>query len=341
MADVTSRPTRADAEHAVALAVRAPSIHNTQPWRWVFTGDTLDLYADRSRRLAAVDPDGRGLLVSCGGALYLASLGLAELGWQVTLERLPDPQDPDLLGRIRIGQRGLPEQAARDSAAAALRRHTERRPFRSEEVPAELLDTLCRAGSAEGVYAHQITRPDERLDLAVVVAWADRVEMADDAYRAELARWVREDAAEAGEGIPATAVPHVPAGQPRHTDLPVRDFEVGAGGGQEIPAGVDEQPAYLVLFTEDDGPEARLRAGEAYVRVSVEAERLGLASSAVTQAVDLPGVRARLRTLMNWSDHPQMILRVGWPPEGETELATPRRPVAAVLTVVGDSVEPG
>jgi nitroreductase len=75
------RPSRTDVEQALRLAVRAPSIHNPQPWRWVYTGEALELYADRSRALPAIDPDGRALVVSCGGALYLACLGLAAVGW--------------------------------------------------------------------------------------------------------------------------------------------------------------------------------------------------------------------------------------------------------------------
>jgi hypothetical protein len=51
-----------EVREAVALAVREPSIHNTQPWRWEFGPDGVDLYADRRRQLAAIDPDGRGLL---------------------------------------------------------------------------------------------------------------------------------------------------------------------------------------------------------------------------------------------------------------------------------------
>jgi hypothetical protein len=97
----------------------------------------------------------------------------------------------------------------------------------------------------------------------------------------------------------------VPPGQPRHTEVPVRDFEVGTPGGQELAGGVeeqdvDEQPAYLVLFSRDDDTATRLRSGEVYARLSVEAERLGLASSPITQALDLPGVRSRLQTLMSW-----------------------------------------
>jgi nitroreductase len=221
-----------------------------------------------------------------------------------------------------------------ERAVAAERRRTERRPFRPDPVPAELLDRLVDVARDRGVYGFLVERADQRLDLAVAMSWADRVESEDPAYRAELAHWVGERAAAAGEGVPSSAVPHVAAGRPRRTEVPVRDFEAGVRGGQDIAGDVDEQPAYLVLLSGGDGPEQRLRAGEAYLRVSVEAERLGLASSAMTQAVDLPGVRERFRALMDWPDHPQMVLRVGFPPvEQQAVPSTPRRPLSAVLTV--------
>ena len=330
------RPSVGDVERAVALAGRAPSIHNTQPWRFVLTADALELWADRRRQLATADLDGRALLVSCGGALYLAGLGLAAQGWRTVTERLPDPAEPDLLARIRVIGRQPAGGRVPPAAAAAERRRTERRPFGPGVVSAELLDGLCAAVEDRALYAHVVVRPDERLDLAVAVSWADGLEAGDAAFRAELARWVRPDAGAAGEGVTTTAVPRVPPGKPRHTEVPVRDFEVGAPGAQELAGGVDgvdEQPAYLVLFSRDDDTATRLRSGEAYTRLSVEAERLGLASSAITQALDLPGVRSRVRALMSWPDHPQMIMRIGWPPAGDSAPPTPRRPVAAVLTV--------
>jgi hypothetical protein len=124
----------------------------------------------------------------------------------------------------------------------------------------------------------------------------------------------------------------VAAGALRHTEVPMRDFEAGITGGQPLVDLVDERPVYLVLFSTVDDRAARLRAGEAYARVSVEAEQLGLASSAMTQAVDLPAVRERFRMLMNWPDHPQMVLRVGYPRPGAAPPPTGRRPLTEVLS---------
>jgi nitroreductase len=329
MADTTQAPARSEVERAVSFGVRAPSIHNTQPWRWVYRAGVLELYADRSRQLPALDPDGRSMLLSCGAALELARLGFAAAGRRTEVDRLPDRDRPDLLARIRPVARVAVDDSVVERAEAAERRRTERRPFLVDPVPADAVRSLLAVVTDAGVYAYAVERADEKLDLAVVFSWADGVEMADPAYRAELAHWTR--AADAPDGVPAAAVPHVPAAAPRHTDVTLRDFEAGITGGEELTEVVDERPVYLVVFSTADDRAARLRAGEAYARISVEAERQGLASSAMTQAVDLPAVRERFRTLMNWADHPQMVLRVGHPQPGPAPAPTGRRPLTDVL----------
>ena len=60
----------------VAAATRAPSIHNTQPWRFTASGDRLDLHRDRDRALPVLDPTGRQQVISCGVAAEFAAVAL-------------------------------------------------------------------------------------------------------------------------------------------------------------------------------------------------------------------------------------------------------------------------
>ena len=91
----------AQVAHLVATAARAPSVHNTQPWRFLAREDAIELHADPGRRLH-VDRGGREMLISCGGALFGLRLGIRELGYLPVVELLPDgppgPAGPRLAG---------------------------------------------------------------------------------------------------------------------------------------------------------------------------------------------------------------------------------------------------
>ena len=321
-------------EAAVAVAIRAPSIYNTQPWWWDLRSDGLDLRADRSRQLTVVDPDAHSLLISCGAALALANYGLQAAGWSAAIARLPDPADPDLVARLRPLDRMQPTRADRDRVAAALRRQSDRRPYKPEPVPEKIIGHLRDATREPGVYAHFPSHADEYIELAVAVSHADHVERHNVAYRAELAQWIRPEGT-ATDGVPVTAVPHLSAEHPRHTNIALRDFELATPGLQLIELDVDENPLLAVVLTNTSGPDAQIRAGEAMMRLMIEAELRGLATCPLSQAVDLLAFRARLRAVMGWPDYPQMMLRLGVPPAGHPPTATPRRPVTEVLRIRG------
>lgn len=332
-----ARLDRATVEAALAVAVRAPSIHNTQPWRWRLEDGELLLLADRSRQLEVADPDGHSMLLSCGAALHLTELALHAQGLQCETTLLPDADGADVLARLRPTGFTEPGERVHALVEAALRRRSDRRPFAHEPVPDDLTEALQRAGSDRSARVHFPIDADQRVDLAVAVSWADRVERDDEAYIAEMQRWLRDPEVHAlVDGVPLDAVPHVPADQPRRTDVPLRDFEVGVTGQQLIERDVDERPLIGVILTDFDGPREHVWAGHAMMRMMLEAELRGLASCPLSQAVDFAAFRFRVQGLMNWVGFPQMMVRVGYPSGPETALPrTPRREPSAVLDVVG------
>jgi nitroreductase len=322
----------ASIETVVAAASRAPSLHNTQPWQWRLQGDVLELRADRTRQLHVADPDGHSLLISCGAAAELTELAIAAQGWTAETSLLPDPMDPDLLARFQLSSQGHPDGAAEQRLLAAGRRRSDRRVFGSLPVAGDVVERLREAAQAPAVYAHFALRADESLDLAVAISRADRSERDDPAYAAEMAEWVRRDAT-SPDGVPTSAIPALNADEPRHTDIPLRNFELGIPGTQLINTGADERPLIAVIFTEADNPLERLRAGQSMMRLMIGAELEGLASCPLSQSVDLLFFRSQLRTLMSWTGYPQMMLRLGQRPDSVPPPLTARRPVDDVLTI--------
>jgi nitroreductase len=314
----------------VALATRAPSVHNTQPWHFRAGEDVLDLYADRERQLAYLDPLGRQLTVSCGAALLFAQLALATSGLAYDVEVMPDPDDFDHFARIRCVGRRLPTQDEVVLADAIPRRSTARGPFTDAAIPAGLRGRLAVDAAAEGGWLRWIDAPADRTATAVLVTRATRIEEADPDYRAEIRRWRRDSSR---DGVPTAALPEPPP-RLRGLSVPLRDFEPGNGNGgngvdaQHVPLH-GEEPDLVVVGTDFDGPAGWLAAGRAMARVLLRVTAAGAAASPIGQVVDLPWTREQLRLRLDLLGHPQMLLRLGY--TAATEAATPRRALQEVL----------
>ncbi|MCB0943436.1 MAG: NAD(P)H nitroreductase, partial [Mycobacterium sp.] len=183
------------------LAVRAPSIHNSQPWRWRVGERTVHLYADAERQLARADPARRELILSCGVALQHFSVALAALGWQAHIHRLPNPADPDHLASIEL----LPSTGTEQDialASAIPRRRTDRRWYSSWPVPAGDIAQMAARAARSGV---ALRRVDDLRQLSAVLATATHQHAEDAEYLAELARWSGRYGSLAG--VPARNTP--------------------------------------------------------------------------------------------------------------------------------------
>ena len=147
---------------AAQVALRAPSILNTQPWRWRVADGVLELHADPQRRLEVIDPERRQSTISCGAALHHATTALAAAGCVVEVRRLPEANQPDLLACIRCTQRRPPDPMYR----AELRHWTQRPAGSTDGVSAETATpttqrtvplrefTLDRPGGLQTVSGH-------------------------------------------------------------------------------------------------------------------------------------------------------------------------------------------
>ena len=309
---------------AVDRAVLAPSLHNTQPWRFTVHADRLDVRADRSRHLRSIDPPGRELVQSVGAALFNARVALAARGWAVDVQRCPSPDDADLLAVLQLVD-GPPDPGLALLDPLVPRRRTNRRTF-DATVPtdAELQSFTAAAVAEDAVLVPVLTDEQHRL-VARLTQEADAQQRADPAYLAELARWTNRAPA-TGDGIVAAAVPHVDG--TATDDVPMRDFDTRGEGELPPSSGLGAERTMMVLGTLTDDDAARLRSGEAMQRVLLEITRAGWAVSPVTQAVEVPVTRLRLRTGLTWDTWPQMVLRIGH--AGPTG-ATPRRQRAKVV----------
>lgn len=315
---VTRVEARVALESAARASLRAPSVFNTQPWKWRIAGDVMELSADPSRRLGVTDAEGCLLLLSCGGALHHARVALAAAGWEVEVERLPDERRPDLLARLQVAGRIEAAPLEASLAAAISRRRTDRRPFGERTVTVETMARLIALAEAEGARLHQV--PDDRVpELAVAVDEAADVEYFDPAYRSELTRWTHRPAW-TGDGIPPTT-----AVGPGHRRVPARNLLPGGSPGLLAGAGEDEGAVFAVLFGDDKRPISLLRGGEAMSALLLQATVEGVSTAPISEAVEVAWPRRLLRRLLPDGGEPYLVVRLGYADSDEVLPVSPRR----------------
>lgn len=324
---MTVTPTTEQLRLVVQGARLAPSVHNTQPWRFLARPGGFELHGDPSRRLAVLDPDGRQLHLSCGAALLHARITARALGLQVTVRLRPDPTDEDHLADLTLVNGAPPDEQEIRLAAAMVHRRTHRGGFEDRPVPAALIDLLRHDVENEGALLHEVVRRDDVLELAVLLSRADDDEQRDAGYREELHRWVKDEGAPDGVPVAATGLVH-------GSTLRQRDFTLADPASLDGTSPPAEHPAIVVLATSADDPDSWLRAGQALAVALLRAADHGVQAQPLGQVTDLPAYRVRLGTRLGLVSIPQLVLRMGFPDSPPARIGTPRRAVEQMFATV-------
>ncbi|BBX45917.1 hypothetical protein GCM10009641_63530 [Mycobacterium cookii] len=318
-------PTREVIANAVLLAGRAPSVHNSQPWRWVFADATLRLYVDPSRRVHHTDRTGREAIISCGAVLHHLCVAMVAAGWQAHVDRFPHPRNENQLASITFTPLDVVSDVQRRRADAILQRRTDRLPLDYPTYWASFEPVLC--GSIADTAATLDVLPDEaRAELTEASRLTELLRQDDLTYQAELQWWTAPFVAY--EGMPPETLA---SSQESYRVDVAREFP-SRGVGDRRAVIAEDRSKILVLSTESDSPADVLGCGEALSTVLLECTMAGMATCPLTHLIELDDSRDVVRTLIDEQREPQVLIRAGIaPPIEDLPAATPRRPLEAVL----------
>src|SRR5262245_8303769 len=172
-------------------AIAAPSIHNTQPWRFRPRENGVDVFVDKTRRLGVIDPSGREVFISVGAALFNLRVAILAHGRAPLTRLIPDSSQPYRVARVRFGPPVAVSDTVRMLALAIPRRHTNRRPFSDAAIPPEVLHGLVEAAASEGGRL-AVADPAARDGVLNLVRLAESYERGDPDYLRELRKWTEQ-----------------------------------------------------------------------------------------------------------------------------------------------------
>ena len=275
---------------------------------------------DPGRELAVGDRTGWAAHIACGAATLNARLALAANGTPAVVRIRPGPADATLIARLAPAAARPATMVERDLAGAIARRRSNRAPFWPDPVPADLRARLVDAARAEGCWLELLIGMTALSGFAEIAQSADRVLRRDPAYQAEQAHWT--DPRVTGEGVPVSAGARV--AEPQDL-LPQRAYsDRPRAPGRDFEA----EPLIAILGSTGDSAGDQIAAGLALQRVLLTATDAGLATSMISQPIEVPGARDQLRRSLGRSGTPQMAVRIGY---GQPGGPTPRRRLDDVI----------
>lgn len=331
MTDSSSSPVRSVPDHptvlaAMRLASRAPSVHNTQPWRWVFDGIRLHLYRDNDRLLTSADPLGRQLVISCGAMLHHVRTAFAAAGWHTDTTRLPDVGRSDYLAVIEFRPWPDPPTGVLARARAIDDRRTDRLPLFAPTGWSQLMHAVRMLVTPHDLEL-DVLDEGARTKLAVASEHVTATRHYDMEYQTELGWW----AGHSGD----------PEGVPREALVSDAEF-ARVGVGRSFPSAphsarrgtLEDHARLLVLSSSRESVGAWLHTGEALSAVLLECAATGAATCALTHITEMPSGRKVIAGMLPHPGIPQVVIRVGTAPNDEPQAPpTPRRPLTDILTM--------
>ncbi len=314
-------------KNAVQLACRAPSLHNSQPWRWVLEGAVMQLFVNPDRAPVYTDTTGREALFGCGAVLDHFRVAMAAAGWKANIDRFPNPNNLHHLASIDFSPMDFVTEGHRLRADAILLRRTDRLPFAAPPNWESVEKTMRATVGSDGVRLDVV--PDAlRPEVAEASQLTEALRLYDSSYHAELLNWTSDF--EVSDGIPPSSL--VSAAESDRVDVG-RTFPVTNNAERRSQVSEDHSKL-VVLSTFDDTHDSMLRCGEMLSATLLDATMAGLATCTLTHITELPATRQILATLIGHSVTPQLLIRVGRVPSIEDMAPpTPRRPIEDVFEV--------
>jgi hypothetical protein len=186
----------------VAAAVLAANPHDTQPWLFRISDDAIEVLADLSRNLGAMDAFVREMHLGLGCAIENMLIAAGPNGYDAevaavegSLANLTERRGPVAAASVRLKKRA---PSAPDSFYRAIAlRHTNRYAYeRSKEVPADWRELLRRTGDDQGARVFLFDEGEDRRAYDAAVVEATQAIIDDKTMIADSDRWFRSSPAE-------------------------------------------------------------------------------------------------------------------------------------------------
>lgn len=292
-------------------AVKAPSGHNTQPWKFRTEAHFIHLYPDFSRQLTTVDPDHHELYISLGCALENTVQAAHAFGYNTNVFYNLDEAEPFVSVHIYDDE----NLHGKNLLELMEKRHVNRKRYNGAPVLPQHLQMLQHAAEEPMVHMQVVKDRSEISMIAQLVQEACETQFSDENFKEELLHWIRFNdvtARKTNDGIRSASM-GMPAIPTALGHFIFRHMVSPASEAEKSRKQTESASALLIFSVEENTPEAWIKLGRSFERVALQATALNISHAHLNMVCELPAFRRRLQHMMHLeTKEPLLLVRIGY-----------------------------
>lgn len=299
-------------ELLIDCAIKAPSGHNTQPWKFAYRKNVIKLFPDYKRRLPVADHDDHALFISLGCAVENLVVAANHFGYQAAIDCFP-PYGHNECICIRLIE-GKTDADSRLFEAISKRQSTRNR-YNGHKIPAEDIKALQSAVHYEGVRSLVFEGQQEIIPLIEFVKEASLMQFSDKAFRNELVYWIRFNAKEAEntrDGLHGAVMgsPSIP----RWLGKWIFGLTGPSAEAKKAEKLMKSSSAMIVFIADADNKLNWINLGRAFERVALTATALDIKHAHLNMPCEEIEIRKKFAAYLGLSgaQQPLLFIRLGY-----------------------------
>ncbi len=295
----------------IKYAAKAPSGHNTQPWKFKPGESSVTIVPDFERALPVADTDNHELYISIGCALENLKIAATALGYKtaVNLHHTGAKTSVEVQLTEGTGKKSNPLFNCIE------KRQVRRNLYNDQPIAEETIKAVKEICSEDSIGTYFFTTPDEREFLTPFLLEAVSLQTGNRQFIKELVHWTRFSEKEAfkyGDGIWSKTLNLPNTGRLLGSFLFKRVITVGS----EIKRWkkiISHTPCFILFTVDKNEPEGWIKLGEVFQRAALTATNLGLSHSHANMPCEEVSVRNKMsQQLYLLNKTPLLLIRVGY-----------------------------
>jgi len=291
-----------DIKKILEYGVMAPSSHNSQPWKFEVSGDTIKVLPDFKRRLKESDKNDRQLFISLGCVAENILESATALGFNPQQSITDNGEVAIILGK-KIGS--IDEA----TLSAIENRVTNRNKYTDDESLADFKRFII--GLQSGGMQISVCEGERKERLADIAVDASVEAMEDAGFREELSQYVKNNLTKSKVGMPMYGM-GIPTLISFLGPYLVRSLNVNKLSQKSDRKLLKEgTPQLVVIATKEDDKKSWIKTGLTYEKIALEAERQGLSTAMWAAPIQIGEYYKDFQTILNTNLRPQAFFRLG------------------------------